>query len=72
MAAWSCATWYPSPILRGVRIHIVNDHLPLDGALEILALTALAVVSAKDACLEALAVFLETSRFFAKASLKIK
>lgn len=72
MAAWSCATGDPSPRLRGVRIHIVNDHLPLDGALEILALTALAVVSAKDACLEALAVFLETSRFFAKASLTIK
>jgi hypothetical protein len=72
MAAWSCATWDPSPRLRGIRIHIVNDHLPLDGALKILAFTALAVVSAKDACLEALAVFLETSRFFAKASLKIK
>jgi hypothetical protein len=72
MAAWSCATGYPAARLRRVRIHIVNDHLPLDGAFEILALTALAVVSAKDAGLEALAVFLETPRFFAKASLIIK
>ena len=72
MAAWSCATGDPSPRLRCVRIHIVNDHLPLDGALEILALTTLAVVSAKDAGLEALAVFLEASRFFAKATLIIK
>jgi hypothetical protein len=58
MAAWSCATGDPSPRLRRVCIHIVNDHLPLDGALEILALTALAVISAKDPGLEALAVFL--------------
>ena len=72
MAAWSCTTGDTSCRLRCIRIHIVNYHLPLDRALEILALTALAVFSAKYASLETLAVLLQASRFFAKASLIIK
>jgi hypothetical protein len=41
--------------------YVVNDHLPVNRSIEVLAITALAIVAAKDSCLEAFAIFLETS-----------
>jgi hypothetical protein len=47
-----------SPALEESVGIVLKDHLAVDRALEVLAVAALAVVSAKDPCLEALAVLL--------------
>jgi hypothetical protein len=62
--------WHPTR-LRCLcrRIVIVEDYLSVDGAIIVLAVTALAIVAAEDPCLETLAILLEAPGLLAGTSL---
>lgn len=57
--------------LLRIGLLAVEDGPPLNRVLIVLTVVALAVTGAEDARLEALAVLLETSRFFAGATLRV-